>query len=646
MLTQWFFAITRYADELLAGLDTIAWPERVKTMQRNWIGRSAGAHIVFGDAAGTSVKVFTTRPDTLFGAAAVVLAPEHDALAALTAPEQVTAVEAYVASATRQTEIDRLAEDRVKTGVPTGRSLAHPLTGAELPVWVADYVLPTYGTGAVMLVPAHDERDHEFATAFGIPFDHVVSPPPGAAPSEGAYLGPGTLVNSGRFDGMVSTARVEANDWPRIATELGLPSAPEPEAKAAITSALAERGMGGPAVVYRLRDWLVSRQRYWGTPIPVIHCPDCGPVGVPESELPVLLPEGVEFRPTGESPLKFADDWRQTACPACGGAAERDTDTLDTFVDSSWYQYRYLSPSYTEGPFDPARSEWLPVDQYTGGIEHATMHLLYTRFWTRVMRDMGLVPFDEPMLRLFNQGTILGDDSEKMSKSRGNVTDPDFLVATHGADAVRCYIMFIGPWDQGGPWNSRGIQGIVRWLNDVWTLATIDVAAAAPGADVSAETRHLRVAAHRTLAAVTEDLAHFRFNTAIAALMALRNELKDSRAMAGTPAWDEAIRLYLLMLAPLAPHISEELWHRRGLPFSIHLEKWPDVDHDLAAPTVFEVAVQVNGKVRDRVVLPADAGEPEALAAALATEAVRRALDGESPRRVVYVPGRLVNVVV
>jgi leucyl-tRNA synthetase len=368
-------------------------------------------------------------------------------------------------------------------------------------------------------------------------------------------------------------------------------------------------------------------------------------VPVPESDLPVTLPEGVSFLPTGESPLKMAEDWLHVPCPHCGGPARRDTDTMDTFVDSSWYQYRYLSPSYAKAPFDPETLPWLPVDQYTGGIEHATMHLLYTRFWTKAMRDLGLVPFEEPMPRLFTQGLILGEDTEKMSKSRGNVTDPDDLVARYGADAIRAYLMFIGPWEQGGPWDPRGIQGVVRWLADVWALCAWLPPTRAHAAD--SDTRALQRATHQTLRRVTESLDRFAFNTAIAALMELRNTLKACKgATEGSPAWDEAVDTMLLMMAPLTPHIAEELWCRRSRPYSIHQQAWPAFDPALAALDTFEIAVQVRGKVRDRIVLPVGAGEAEVVKAALASEAVQRALDGAEPLRVIYVPGRLVNVVV
>jgi leucyl-tRNA synthetase len=650
-LEQWFLRITRYADELLDGLDGIDWPDRVKVMQRNWIGRSEGAEIQFPlPGSDDRIATFTTRPDTLYGVTAIVIAPEHPWVDRLTTPAQAAAVEAYRLQAARSSEIDRLAADRDKTGVWTGSHATHPLTGAPVPIWIADYVLTSYGTGAVMFVPAHDERDFAFAVKYGLPIVEVIRPAdraghPVAALSE-AYVGPGVMVNSGPCDGIVSTAKYAVADWtPELAASCGLPADLSGEGKQTVVAMLEKQGLGRAMVTTRLRDWLISRQRYWGTPIPIVYCGACGTVPVPYEALPVVLPEDVAFVPTGESPLKAATDWVTTTCPRCGGPARRDTDTMDTFVDSSWYQYRYLSPHYAHGPFDPAAADWLPIEQYCGGIEHATMHLLYTRFWTKVMRDLGLVTFDEPMLRLYNQGTILGEDSEKMSKSRGNVTDPDDLVARHGADAVRVYLMFIGPWDQGGPWDPRGIQGVVRWLRDIWALAT-EAARARDGADGPTEAA-LRRATHQTIRKVTADMAAFGFNTAVAALMEFRNTLKAARdACAGGEAWDEALDAVLLMLAPLAPHIAEELWARRGRPYSIHQQPWPVFDPALAAEETFEMAVQIMGKVRDRVMVPVGVTEDDAMKAALGSLAVQHALQGRTPRRVIYVPGRLVNIVV
>ena len=447
-LAQWLFKITDYAEELL-DFSNIDWPERVETLQRNWIGRSEGAEIRFEVEDYGPVEVFTTRPDTLFGATFFVMSPEHPAVERITTAEQADEVRAYVERAGRMSEIDRTDATREKTGVFTGAYAINPANGEKIPVYIADYVLMGYGTGAIMAVPAHDERDFEFATKHGIEIRTVIAPPDWDGEElEEPYAGEGTMVNSDGFDGT-----------------------PSPEGKERVTAWLEERGAGKATVTYRLHDWLISRQRYWGTPIPMIFCDECGIVPVPEEDLPVLLPEEAEFMPTGESPLKLDPTFYNTECPRCGGPATRETDTMDTFMDSSWYWYRYLSPHYDEGPFDPERGEkWLPVDQYTGGIEHAILHLLYARFFTKVMRDLGLVDFDEPMTRLRNQGTILGPDGQKMSKSRGNVVNPQEYVDRFGSDALRCFLMFIGPWSEGGPWDGKGIEGVSRWLRRVLTL--------------------------------------------------------------------------------------------------------------------------------------------------------------------------------
>ncbi|HUS16584.1 MAG TPA: leucine--tRNA ligase [Chloroflexia bacterium] len=634
-LFQWLLRITNYAEELL-DFTKLQWPERVQTLQRNWIGRSEGAEVVFTatTAAGDTVPipVFTTRPDTLWGATFLVLAPEHALVKELTTPEAQAAVDAYVLQAGRQTEIDRLAEDKEKTGVPTGATAINPATGAPVPIWIADYVLTGYGTGAIMAVPAHDQRDFDFARKYDLPIVPVIAPvagePPGSATEMStAYKGEGgTMVNSGALDG----TPVGTGDGQSV--------------KAAITY-LESQGQGHGAITYRLRDWLISRQRYWGTPIPIVYCPSCGELPVPEDQLPVELPEGVDFRPTGESPLKLHPTWRFTSCPQCGGPAERDTDTLDTFVDSAWYQYRYLSPHYTEGPFDPSLAHWLPVDQYTGGIEHAVMHLLYTRFWTKAMRDLGLVSFDEPMTRLFNQGIILGPDGARMSKSRGNVVDPDDLVKSYGADAVRCFLMFIGPWDQGGPWNTRGMEGIIRWLARVWTVATEPPRTT--GAAHPIVTNDLLRRLHQTIRDVGEDTDNFHFNTAISSMMELTNALMKAReSIAGSPEWDATVRTFLLLLAPYAPHLAEELWERRGEAYSIHQQPWPVWNPVLAAESTIEVVVQINGKVREKLQAPAlsDAAALEHLA--LSHPHVQELLAGQAPKRVIVVPGKLVNILV
>jgi leucyl-tRNA synthetase len=622
-LEQWFWRITKYADELLR-FDGLDWPERVRTMQTNWIGRSEGAEIAFATDAGTPIAVFTTRPDTIYGVTFMVLAPEHPLVDVLTTPEQRAAVDAYVEQARRQTEIDRTATDKPKTGVFTGAFCTNPYSGERVPVYVGDYVLYSYGTGAVMGVPAHDERDFVFAQTYGLPIPVVIAPPEwDGAPLAAAYTASGTMVNSGPFDGT-----------------------PSEEGRKRVVAYGEERGFAKGTVTYRLRDWLISRQRYWGTPFPIIYCPTCGVQPVPEADLPVLLPEDSEFLPTGESPLKHDERFKNVACPNCGGPAERETDTMDTFVDSSWYQYRYLSPHFSDGPFDPSRAEWLPVDQYTGGIEHATMHLLYFRFFTKAMRDLGLIAFDEPVLRLMNQGMILGPDSQKMSKSRGNVVNPDDYVTSLGADTFRCYLMFIGPWSEGGPYRPEGIDGISRWLNRVWGLA-LDEPGFGADADPAAM-RELQRQRHKTVRVVTEDLENFRFNTMIARLMEYTtylSRLRDGGAV-DREAFREAVDTLLLMIAPPAPHIAEELWARRGNPYSIHQQAWPSYDEALTADEQVTVVVQVNGKVRDRLSVPADATREQVEAVAMASDKVAALLDGAAVRNVVYVPGRLVNIVV
>ena len=622
-LEQWFFRITKYADELL-DFSKMEWPERVQTLQRNWIGRSEGAEVVYTSEQGDPITVFTTRPDTLFGATFLVLAPEHPLVEKLTTPEHRAEVTAYVHRARRQSEIERLAEGREKTGVFIGAYARHPLTNGRVPIYIGDYVLLTYGTGAIHAVPAHDTRDFEFARRYRLPIPVVIAPPDwdGKALPE-AYIGEGTMVNSGSFDGT-----------------------PSQEGRRRVTEALERAGRGRPSVTYRLRDWLISRQRYWGTPIPIIYCPTCGTVPVPYEDLPVVLPEDAEFVPTGESPLKLNERFRRVHCPRCGGAAERETDTMDTFVDSSWYQYRYVSPHDSGRPFDPEQGRtWLPVDQYTGGIEHAVLHLLYTRFFTKAMRDLGLVWFDEPMLRLFNQGIILGPDGYRMSKSRGNVVNPDDYVGTMGVDTVRAYLMFIGPWDAGGPWNPQGIEGIHRFLHRVWHLVIDPPPATRAEAQVAGTVRR---AVHQTLRRVTDDLDGFRFNTALAALMECTNTLFRAReaGAAATAEWAPALRTLVLMLAPFAPHAAEELWARLGRPYSVHQQAWPAWDPGAVQEDTVTLVLQVNGRVRDRVQVPAGLDEARLRETALTSEKVRKFIDGMQVQDIIVVRGKLVNVVV
>ena len=618
-LAQWLFKITDYAEELL-DFSKIDWPGRVKTLQTNWIGRSAGAEIVFEVEGYGPVDVFTTRPDTLFGATFFVMSPEHPAVEKITAPEHAEEVRAYVERAGRMSEIDRTDVTREKTGVFTGAHAINPTSGEKIPIYVADYVLLGYGTGAIMAVPAHDERDFEFAKKYGIEVRTVIAPPGWEGGElEEAYVGEGPMVNSDGFDGT-----------------------PSEEGREKVTAWLEERGAGRAAVTYRLRDWLISRQRYWGTPIPIIYCRECGTVPVPEEDLPVLLPEDAEFMPTGESPLKLHEGFRNVECPRCGGPAERETDTMDTFVDSSWYWYRYLSPHYDEGPWDPERgARWLPVDLYTGGIEHATMHLLYARFWTRVMRDLGFVDFDEPFNQLYNQGIILGEDAEKMSKSRGNVVNPQEFVDRYGSDALRCFLMFIGPWDHGGPWDGRGIEGVSRFLRRALSLA----ADGAPS-DAEANPTELDRRTNRTVKKVTEDLELFRFNTALASLMEHTNYLLAIRGEVGEEEWAEAMRTFVRVLAPFAPHHAEQMWTDLGELYSVHEQGWPSWDESLIATEEITLVVQVNGKLRDRIGAPADITEDAARELALQSARVRPHVEGRELRKSVYVPGRLVNLVV
>ena len=626
MMEQWFFRITDYAEELLANED-LEWPEHVKLMQRNWIGRSVGSEASFAleqptEDGSDELRVFTTRPDTLHGVTFMVLAPEHPLVPQLTTEDQRAEVEAYVERTSHETEIDRQSTEREKTGVFTGAYCVNRLTGDRVPIWIADYVLASYGTGAVMGVPAHDQRDFEFAQKYGLEVRVVIAPEgwDGAQP-DAAIVEPGVLVGSGRFDGM-----------------------PSEESKDAITSHLESEGWGGPKVQYRLRDWLISRQRYWGAPIPIIYCDECGTVPVPDDQLPVELPYEVEFLPTGQSPLALSEDFVNASCPECGRPARRETDTMDTFMCSSWYFMRYADAQNEGAPVSSeAASAWLPVDQYTGGAEHATMHLLYARFFYKAARDAGIVPGDEPFTRYFAQGQILGPDGRRMSKSRGNVVAPDSQIERWGADTFRAYLVFLGPWDQGGPYDVEGIVGVQRWLRRVWALYTEPTErGAAP--DASAPLRE----AHRTLERVSRDLGSFQLNTSIAALMELTNALGRIREEGPVDgeAWDGSLRLLALMLAPLCPHIAEELWERLGQPYSVHEQAWPEFDPSLTAMETVELVVQVNGKVRDRVEAAPDASEDEVRALAERSERVAELTAGKELRRVIYVPGRLINLVV
>jgi len=625
-LAQWFFKTTSYAEELLK-YENIDWPERVRILQTNWIGRSEGASVVFRTEYGDALEIFTTRPDTLWGATFMVLAPEHPLVKKLTKAEFEVEVEAYVQQAIRQTELQREATDKEKTGVFTGSYAINPVNDEKIPIWIADYVLMTYGTGAIMAVPAHDQRDFDFARKFNLEI-RVVIQPEGDTPVTGdsmfeAVPALGMMINSGPLTGT-----------------------PAKDSLRKTIAYLEKSGKGKGAVNYRLRDWLISRQRYWGAPIPIIYCAKCGVVPVPEDQLPVLLPDDVEWKPTGESPLKLHPTWRLVACPNCGGDAERETDTMDTFMCSSWYHLRYLSPDYDLGPFDPREYQyWMPVDIYTGGIEHATMHLIYTRFFHKACRDMGITAGSEPMIQLRNQGIVLGEDSEKMSKSRGNVVSPDHLVQAYGADTMRAYLMFFARWELGAPWNSSGIEGTARWLRRVWTTLLEPEKAGKPEAAVI---RSLQRKTHQTLSAVTRDFKNFEFNTIISSLMELLNEMAKAKQHGawGSGAWLEATSIYIRMLAPVAPHISEEIWSLLGNSYSVHTQLWPVVDEEAAKEEELTLVVQINGKLRDRISVHADIGSEEVKALALSSEAVKRYLEGKVPRQVIYVSGRLVNIVV
>ncbi len=625
-LEQWFLGITKYADELLdfSGID---WPERIETIQRNWIGRSEGTEVSFGlehEGVGQKeVRVFTTRPDTIFGVTFFLLAPEHPLVPQLTSPEHKVEVEEYVAWCRRQADYDRTALGKEKTGVFLGSYVVNRVNGEEIPIWITDYVLLTYGTGAVMGVPAHDERDFEFAKKFNLPIRTVIAPP-GWSGDELAepYVGQGTMVNSGEFSGLPSERGYEAVcDW------------------------LVERGWGKRTITYRIRDWLISRQRYWGAPIPIVYCDQCGMVPVPEKDLPVLLPPDAEFKPTGESPLKYCESFVNTTCPKCGGPGRRETDTMDTFMCSNWYFLRYTSPKTDDAPFDDARIKyWLPVDLYTGGAEHAVLHLLYSRFFIKALRDVGVVDFGEPFTRLFNQGTIVYGGG-KMSKSKGNVVAPDEYVAELGADAVRAYLMFIGPWALGGEWSDSGIVGMSRWLNRVWSLVERGYTSLAVRPKAEKELRHI---VHKTVKKVTEDLEKFRFNTMLASLMEFTNllsKVQEGRNISAS-LWQEAIAHLLLLLAPSAPHLTEELWVRAGHPYSIHNQPWPQFDEEIAKEEEITLAIQINGKLRDKLVVPASITGAKAEELALGRERVKAYTGGRKVSNVIYVPQRVVNIVV
>ncbi len=644
-LEQWFFKATKYADELLhfEGMD---WPEYIKASQTNWIGRSEGASVIFKTETGDSIEIFTTRPDTLWGATFMVMSPEHPLVDKITTPENAQIVSEYKAEAQKQTDIQREAKDKVKTGVFSGGYAINPVNQERIPIWVADYVLMSYGTGAIMAVPAHDQRDFEFARKFNLKVIPVIQPDGvtlNGDTMEHAYEHEGLMINSGAFNGTPATS------------DKGLKN----PAINAVIKYLEEKEIGKHDVSYRYRDWLISRQRFWGAPIPMVHCEKHGWNPIPDDQLPVLLPDDItEWKPTGESPLKFHPTWKDSTCPICGEYAMRETDTMDTFMCSSWYHLRYLSPKNNNAPFDEKEyNYWMPVDTYTGGSEHANMHLLYFRFFHKALRDMGITEGGEPATQLRNQGMVLAEDNSKMSKSKGNVVAPDVLVQKYGADTIRAYLMFFARWQQGAPWDSNGIEGTARWIRRVWTLFTDSassmptVGSAPSNSDSSLDDvkKNLRRRVHQTLKRVTHDFENFEFNTIISSLMELLNEMYKAReaGAVGTPEWNEATEIYIKMLAPVAPHIAEELWtNHLGKPYSIHQQAWPSVDESAAKDDSIEIPVQINGKVRDRIIVPADASEEEIKSTALASETIQKYLEGKQPKKVIVAKGRLVSIVV
>ena len=692
-LRQWFLKITAYADQLLDDLPQLdGWPERVRTMQANWIGRSRGAELQFelvdadGQGTGELITVFTTRADTLFGVSYLVLAPEHPLVAKLTSSDQATAVQAFCDLVSRQSEQERTAEDSPKRGVSIGAQVRNPANGELLPVWIADYVLAEYGTGAVMGVPAHDQRDFLFARRYELPVRQVIIPEGSDehAYAGGAWTEAGVLIHSGRFDGLASN-----------------------KAKDAITQTAAAEGWGSAKVQYRLRDWLISRQRYWGCPIPVIHCQACGVVPVPAEQLPVELPRQVAFSGKGASPLAQLDDWVQVNCPCCGQPARRETDTMDTFMCSSWYYLRYSDPHNTSLPFERSKvDQWLPVDQYVGGIEHAILHLLYSRFFTKVLRDRGLLGFDEPFTRLLTQGMVQGityknprsgkyiapadvadpDDPrdpitgdgldvfyEKMSKSKYNGVDPAKVIDRYGADTARMFILFKAPPEKDLEWDDADVEGQVRFLQRIWRLveaaearslrldgwdnavapgkaqATINGPAAVrliQGDQLTPGERELRRAVHTAINAISDDLSgDFQFNTAIAELMKLSNAMGEQLEAASPAVASEALASLLILLAPFAPHLAEELWQKLGGEGSIHRQRWPAADPAALLRDTIPLVIQIKGKVRGNLEVPANADKATLEKLALESDVALRWLEGKPPSRVIVVPGKLVNLV-
>ncbi len=638
-IPAWYFKITAYAEELISGLETIDWPEPVKRMQRNWIGKSTGVCIQFRvdcdpmlmdehglnlNADYSSVTTFTTHPETIYGVTFMALAPEHPLVLQITTDAQRAEVEAYIDQTIRQSEIERISEGRKKTGVFTGRYVINPMNGERIPVFVADYVLLSFGSGVVMGVPAHDQRDFDFAKSFGLEIRDVITSEgtQKATSLQRAYTESGVMINSGPFNGM---SNKEVTDK--------------------ILDYIEQNGIGFRTVNYRMRDWLISRQRYWGTPIPIIYCTICGEVPVPESDLPVLLPEIEDFGPdgSGRSSLGRVPEFFKTLCPRCGGPAQRETDTMGGFACSSWYYLRFTSTDYKIGPFDPQKMKyWMPVDLYVGGTEHAVLHLLYARFWTKMLADEALLPFREPFIRLINQGQLHGPDGQRMSKSRGNVVTPDEIVAEYGADALRIYILFMAPFEQNVNWNTNGITGAHRFLDKVWKLIIKCWQPTNQGIDTGLEHE-----LHWAVKVVSERIETFRFNTTVSVLMEFVNLLIErvKSDQWKTRTFQECLETLMLLLAPMAPYIAEELWITTGHSFSIHQQSWPSYDNELAQVEIVEIPVQVNGKTRGNIRAVNHTTKAAALQTALETPLIRKYLVNLEITRVIYVPGKILNVV-
>ena len=667
LLRQWFFKITDYAEQLLADLDQLTgWPEKVRLMQANWIGKSTGAQVTFTAESGDQLVVFTTRPDTLWGATFMVLSPEHSLVEKLTTPEQAEAIATYQTAAAKKSDLDRMAEGQEKTGVWTGSYAINPVNGEQVPIWIADYVLVDYGTGAIMAVPAHDPRDFEFAKKFNLPIKVVVQPESESlegATMTAAHVGGGVMVNSAELNGIPA------------GKETG-------QSVEAAVKWLEANGKGIGTNNYRLRDWLISRQRYWGTPIPIIHCPNCGAVPVPDADLPVKLPEDVAFSGRGASPLAQLASWINVPCPTCGTPAQRETDTMDTFIDSSWYFLRYPDAKNDQQAFDPAiANDWLPVDQYVGGIEHAILHLLYSRFFTKVLRDRGLLNFDEPFKRLLTQGMVQGKTYknsrtgkyvlaidiadlanpvdpetgdalevvyEKMSKSKYNGVAPGDVVDKYGADTARMFILFKAPPEKDLEWEDADVEGQFRFLNRVWRLATEQGTGGktTPNSALSKPEKELRRAIHFAIQAITEDLAdEYQFNTAISEMMKLSNALTDAPCKE-SPVYAEGIETLIKLLAPFAPHIAEELWHHLGYTDSVHIQPWLVLDESALVVDEITLVIQVLGKTKGTIQVPAQSTKEQLEEYARSSDLAKRHLDGKEIKKVIVVPGKLVNFVV